>query len=118
MRKLLLNLVAGATMIVVPALAVTLWYTRSHELYRSSLATIQASPIAQAMLGEDIESGLWVRLKTSNKQHSGSAEYTVKGTRGSARAIVSALRQDADWTLRYIWLKPERGKIVVVVDHR
>lgn len=118
MKKLVISLVVGLGIIVIPSVGAMLWITHSHDIYRTSLAIIRQSPEAERLIGTGIEPGLWISMRTSNKKNSGSAEYKVSGTRGAAEAIVSARRRDGEWLMHYIWLKPEQGRIVVVLDNR
>lgn len=118
MKKLGLSLAAGVALIVVPALLVTLWHNHQHPLVENSRAVIQNNAQARALLGDAITAGIWIDLKVSERRGRASASYRVSGSRGSARAEVSARLTHDQWQFNWIWLRQEDGRYVTVLDRR
>jgi len=99
---MLKSLIIGFAFLLAPSTAVMQWITHTHPVYQQSLDWLQQSPQAKAYLGEAIESGWWVTLKSSYRNHTTNLTYAVSGSKERGEALVSARRSGDNWTLNYI----------------
>ena len=115
MKKTWVAVLIGISILVLPSFAVMYWYAHSHDIYRNSLQTIQSSALARNLLGENIKPSPFVYVRISERIGNGEARYRVSGSNGTAVAEVSAKKVGEEWQFRWIWLRLESGKYVVVV---
>lgn len=118
MRKLLISLLVGFSILIIPSLLFITWYSHGHPIYRLSLEAIQNSAAAQQVLGHNIDSGWFVHLRVKEKRGRGDASYQVTGDQGQAEAKVSAYLEGGQWKFNWIWLKLPTGRFETVVDNR
>lgn len=115
---LLKSLMIGFAILLIPSTAIMQWITHTHPVYRLSLDWMQQSPQSRVYIGEGVESGWWVTLKSSRHTHTANVTYTVYGSKGRGEALVSARQSGDDWELNYIWYRPEGSRVVALLDRR
>lgn len=112
------SLVIGFAILLIPSIAMMQWVTHSHPAYTASRDWIKQSPLAAKYLGDGIESGWWVTMRSSRHTLTANVEYAVSGSRGKGEALVSAKKQGDNWELHTIWYRPDDGRVVALFDRQ
>jgi hypothetical protein len=91
-----------ALVVLVPGCVVAIMAGMKHsDAYTFSLNEIRRNPEVRTVLGEPLETGLFVtgEININNADGNANIQYTVRGPKGTGEAFVRATRQYSQWAL-------------------
>jgi hypothetical protein len=110
---------AGALIMVVllpTCVAAPITLMKHSDGYKLSLSEIQQHQEVKAVLGEQIQAGLFITggLSTSGPDGHAALQYSIKGSKGKGEAYVHAVKQIGEWRLQMVAVDVADKRIIVV----
>lgn len=108
----------GTIGIVVAAIGSVPFAIRSSEPYRIAMEQVAADQTVAAAIGSDVGSGFWT-MGSINVQAGGTGEANlsipVHGDKGAGTAVVRAVRNGGQWTIRLLVVKVDGQDAPIVL---